>query len=99
MTESELMDLILERPGLYIGHESVIKAEAFIRGFAFANPEGNIDPLYSGFTRWLIDRRGLGQYSWSSILTMMGGSEASAFQLAKELWNEYKIIQEKEINS
>ncbi len=86
------MDLIFERPAMYLGFASVVRMEAFIQGYGLAlfDAEKGGDPLYNGFAQWLVDRRGLGQYSWSSIVTMMGGSEAAAFELAKDFWNEYK---------
>ncbi len=88
------MDLIFERPAMYLGHASVIKMEAFINGFGFAlfeEKEKLGDPIYDGFAQWVIDRRVTrGQYPWSSVATMIGGSEAQAFGVARSFWNEYK---------
>jgi hypothetical protein len=94
MTQSELMDLIFERPGMYIGHESVVKMQAFVEGYGFADIDDNVqkrkDAAYNGFGQWVVDQRKTGQYSWSAIATLIGGSEARAFGVAKELWLEYK---------
>lgn len=90
MTQSELMDLIFERPGLYIGYASVVRMQAFIDGFGFGSEESR-DAIYGGFTQWLLDQRlTRGQYSWSAITTMIGGSEQTAFKVAKDYWYEYK---------
>ncbi len=89
MTKSELMEKILERPALYLGHASVIKLQTFIEGYTFAKG-GETDLLYDGFGEWIIRRFRVGQHSWSSVITMVGVSEAAAFRLAKELWEEYK---------
>lgn len=94
MTTSELFTKILERPPLYLGHASVILAEAFVSGYSFAkySDDSNFkDPLYSGFSRWVADRFGFGHaHSWAQIAAFKGISEASAFELAKELWEEYQ---------
>lgn len=89
MTQSELMDLIFERPGLYIGNGSVIRMESFIDGFTCGI--GSIDDVYRGFGQWMIEKRlTRGQYRWSSVTTLIGGSEQEAFKVAREFWNEYK---------
>lgn len=78
---------------MYLGSASVIKMQSFIEGFAFAfidNEERKRDPLYDGFGQWVIDQRKTGQYPWSAIAMLIGGSEAGAFEVAKELWREYK---------
>lgn len=93
MTKSELMENILERPAMFLGHASVVKMQSFIEGFAFANiveKKTEKDLLYDGFGEWVIKRFKVGQYSWSSVITMVGISEARAFEIARELWKEYK---------
>jgi hypothetical protein len=91
MKSSELFELILERPALYIGHPSVPLAFAFIDGHAFGNGAAS-DDLYSGFNMWVAKRfRITTAHNWASIVCFMGGSEAGAFKLAKELWGEYKF--------
>lgn len=102
MRTSEIFEKILERPPLYLGHASVILLHAFISGYAFAKYSENSDfhdPLYDGFSRWVADRFGFGHsHSWASIISFMGVSEAKAFDLTKELWEQYKS-EMKNINS
>jgi hypothetical protein len=100
MNQSELLDKILERPALYLGHASVSLMEAFINGHACGREIKNPpieDPLYYGFHDWVVERFGFGHsHCWSSIISFMGQSEAAAFNLAKELWTEYKEKYEKQ---
>ena len=90
------MDVIFERPALYLGHASVIKMQAFVDGYAFAlfKEDGSgSDPIYDGFGRWVVEhgRTGQsGQYPWSSIATLIGVSEAESFEVAKRFWEKYK---------
>jgi len=92
MTESELMDKIFDRPGMYIDYPSVIRMECFINGFSFGRGlENEPDPIYRGFTQWVIERRETrGQHPWSAIATMIGGSEEGAFRIARKFWEAYK---------
>jgi hypothetical protein len=94
MTSSELFELVLHRPPMYLGHESIMLAKAFINGYEFAEESrgNNIrDELYVGFQDWIANRFHIRtQHDWASIISFMGGSEAGAFSLAKELWEEYK---------
>jgi hypothetical protein len=93
MTKSELMNHIFQHPAMYLGHASVIKMEAFINGYSFAQlaESGKIeDPLYEGFAQWIIKRFCVGQYPWSSVVSMVGIGEENAFKVAKECWEEYK---------
>jgi hypothetical protein len=88
MNQSEFLTLILERPGLYIGHGSVVRAKAFVDGYSYCC--GEADANYVGFSEWIAERFSLTTtHDWASIVTFMGGSEASSFQLLKELWQEY----------
>ncbi len=94
MKNSELLEKILERPPLYIGHASVTRMKLFIDGYGFARSDygGEMkDSLYDGFQKWVANRFGFGHsHSWASIISFMGSSEARAFELTKELWEEYK---------
>lgn len=94
MTSSELLEKILDRPGLYVGHASVTRTKAFIDGYEFArNGENSVarDALYAGFQDWVASRFHVKTaHSWASIITFMGLSESGAFTLMKELWEEYK---------
>jgi hypothetical protein len=99
MKASELLDKVLERPPLYVGRESVALTKAFIDGYGFATYEAGVtdkDPLYDGFQNWIAERfRIKTAHDWASIISFMGSSEAKAFELAKELWKEYKAEMKK----
>lgn len=94
MTSSELLEKILDCPGLYIGHASVPRMKAFIDGYEFAKSSESSpvrDPLYGGFQDWVARRFQVKTaHSWASIIAFMGLSESGAFTLMKELWKEYK---------
>ncbi len=94
MTSSELLEEILERPGLYIGYASVGRMKVFIDGYEFAahlrNDPGR-DSLYAGFQDWVANRFKITTaHNWASIIAFMGLSESGSFTLMKELWGEYK---------
>jgi hypothetical protein len=96
MKPSELLELILERPALYLGHSSVPLLFAFLHGYECARQVENPtleDPVYYGFHDWIVERFGFGHsHDCASIISFMGVSEASAFELTKELWAEYKDL-------
>jgi hypothetical protein len=95
MKSSELLEKILERPPLFLGHESVPRMKAFIDGYIFAHSISSIeinDSLYKGFQKYVSSRFGFeDSKSWASVISFMGSSETGSFKLAKELWEEYKI--------
>ena len=94
MTSSELFEKILNRPGLYVGQESVTKMKAFIDGYEFANRSESIpirDPLYADFQDWVARRFKINTaHDWASIVSFMGLSERGSFELLRELWEEHK---------
>ncbi len=91
MTEAEIMTLLLEKPGLYIGYGSVVRIEAFIAGYTFAKKKPD-DLVYRGFGQWLRKKFDIRQdLSWTSIVCFVGQSEAEAFEITKELWKKYKM--------
>ncbi|MGB7069154.1 MAG: hypothetical protein WBD22_06640 [Pyrinomonadaceae bacterium] len=89
MTESEILTLLLEKPGLYIGYGSVIRAFSFIEGYTFAMQRPT-DLVYREFGQWLRKNFDIRQdLSWASIIYFVGQSEKGAFDLAKEMWPQY----------
>jgi hypothetical protein len=94
MTLSELFDKILERPALYVGCTSISMIAAFLAGYEFAKFDGeeNVkDELYTGFKEWVPKRFGIKtSHGWANIIAFMGVGEMAAYELAKELWTEYK---------
>ena len=93
MMLSELLSKIIDRPGIYIGHQSVPLAKSFIDGYKSAkyeNGTGEDDRLYSGFNEWVANRfRITSSHDWGSIISFMGVSEKTSFELLKKLWSEY----------
>ncbi len=94
MKASELFEKILERPALYVGKTSIPLIFAFIEGYTLAKSETNKDVrdnLYAGFNEWVAKRFNIQTaHNWSNIVVFMGQSEIGAYELAKQLWIEYK---------
>jgi len=94
MNVADLFDEALERPALYIGHESVILLKAFLDGYEFANFRNGLrsrDSLYAGFQPWVAKRFHIKtEHDWASIISFIGVSETCAFSLLNDLWSEYK---------
>lgn len=88
-SQSEVLSLVIERPGLYIGHGSVRRAKVFLDGYTFACA-GETDSRYKNFSNWISNRFSISTtHDWASIISFIGGSEAASFELLKELWKEY----------
>lgn len=82
---------MLKRPALYVGHESIIKIKAFIDGYEYAHENMSRDEMYDEFQRWVAQRFNVkSAHDWASIIEFMAISELGAFELTKELWNEFK---------
>jgi hypothetical protein len=91
MNSSELLDNMLERPTLYVGHESIIKIKAFIDGYEYAHENASRDKTYDEFQRWVAQYFNVkSAHDWASIILFMALSEKRAFELTKELWAEFK---------
>jgi hypothetical protein len=94
MTTSELFEKILERPSLYVGKPSVPLIAAFINGYEFESQTRGfkeIDENYRGFHTFVAKRFKIEtSHGWAEIVTFMGQSETASFELAKQLWAEYK---------
>src|SRR4051812_4863885 len=99
MWATELFENILDNPSPYVGKPSLPLIHAYIEGFCLAKLESadnGMDNLYSNFDGWVADRFHLNAgpinkrtaYNWAEILVFFGRSEAAAFELAKQLWEE-----------
>ncbi len=102
MKQSELFDVILERPAMYVGKTSIPLISAFLDGYHFArweNKEDVKDELYDGFNEWVAKRFNIKTaHNWSSIITFMGQSEIASYELTKELWAEYRKLKQKTVS-
>jgi hypothetical protein len=97
LNSSELLDKILQRPALYVGHESIKLIRAFIDGYEYATNNTTKDVLYANFTEWVAKRFNImSMHDWASIISFMAVSEKGAFEMTIELWNEYKSDVEKQ---
>jgi|SRR4051794_6105180 hypothetical protein len=94
MSLSETLDLVFNKPALYIGVKSVTRLRAFMDGYRLATETSeptNDHELYRGFHQWVAKRfRITTSHGWDSIILFMSSDERDAFDLAKELWYEYK---------
>lgn len=94
MRPSELFEKILDKPGMYVSGRSIIQAAAYMSGYIGAQWDlGAYDEkdIYHGFQQWVENRFKLGTTrGWESIVTFMSPDEAYAFEMAKDLWEEYK---------
>jgi len=104
---STLLEELLENPTPFIIERSVTKLWFYMYGFRQGRDvyERIEDPLYDGFSTWLARRfRTIpsdmkSSHSWANILLFMAfGSEYEAFNLAKEMWYEYKAEMQKKNN-
>ena len=94
MKLSEVLDKVFDYPGIYIGAESVDRAFIFICGYSVALQQTGQrweDPLEKGFSGWVCQKFGYPvAHTWASVCTFHSADEQAAFNLAKDLWEEYK---------
>jgi len=94
MTYAELFELILEKPGKYVGNCRIERFRAYMDGYIYAKWEAGEfveGDLYHGFSTWVGARFELGaSRDWVNIINFMSGSEESTYELTKQLWSEYK---------
>jgi hypothetical protein len=94
MLLTKVFEQVLERPAMYVGNTSIVRINAFMNGFSYAKllaGEDVKDDLYRGFTEWVAKRfRIKSTHGWESIISFMAQSEATAYEMTKELWSEYK---------
>jgi hypothetical protein len=92
LKSSELFDKILERPVLYIGYSSIRLIKAFIAGYEGGTDNEYRDALYINFNEWVAKRFKIEtSHDWASIISFMALSESRAYEMTKELWEEYKV--------
>jgi hypothetical protein len=95
MKISELFVEVLDSPGMFIGNKSITRLSAFIDGYWLAIHRGDKaaeDDLTRGFNEWVAKRfRITTSHNWADIILFMsGGNENAAFDMTKELWEEYE---------
>lgn len=97
---NQLLNLITEiqnRPGLYIGSESVSKLYMFIQGYSYAHYEQDNDCLQedeatlAGFQTWVEQKYQMQiSRSWDAIILFHSDNEIEAFQKFYALFEEYQ---------
>jgi hypothetical protein len=94
MNTSAMLDKILERPAMFVGRPSVARIRSFLDGYGIGRHDVDShvqDELYLGFGPWVASRFKIKtSHGWDDIIIFMGLSESGAFDLLKELWEEYK---------
>src|SRR5215471_15487594 len=97
MIYAELFEDILQRPGMYVGHGSIIRIKSFMDGYIHAIwKEGKLDQsdAYFDFQKFVENRFEITQHSWDNLISFMCLSEAEAFEDTKTLWAQYKAQHE-----
>jgi hypothetical protein len=89
ITYSELFERVLDCPSNYVSHDSISLIKPFLDGYVAATNCDNKDAFY--FTDWVADRfNRKTAHNWESIISFIGVSEAKAYELTKQLWEECK---------
>ena len=87
-TVFELLDVIRQKPGLFIGEQSISQLWGFLNGFQHAlraveNPFDPSDPPFHEFHDWIAARYGFEESTsgWRSmLLKTLLGDETAAFE-------------------
>ncbi len=91
MTEEELIAVIREKPGLYLGRETVTGLAHFLDGYFFGRSEKRDSQLTSEFQQFVCERFGIStSHRWHKIILFMEEDEVSAFRAFYVLWDEFK---------
>lgn len=91
----EILDAMEERPGMYLGEESVTMLSGWIDGWraALDNPFEGTEPPFGEFWDWVALRLGFFESTsgWRRmLLKRYGGDEVAAFRRFFELFNEFR---------
>ena len=94
MTISKFFGEILENPAIYIGHKSISRLKAFMDGYMIGIDQTNpsTEHFNRPFNDWIAKRFCINTtHNWADIILFMSGNdEIYAFDMTKELWEEYK---------
>lgn len=94
MSLAELFNEVLAKPGMYVGRRSIARIKSFIDGYGYtlvnSGKYDQSDPYY-GFQPFVQERlRITTSHGWDDIVSFMPADEVGAFELTRELWNEYR---------
>lgn len=89
-----LFESVLAQPAIHIGQKSVTRLKAYVDGYMVAMDQivQSDENFNMDFNKWVSKRfRIQTSHSWADIILFMGGNdETRAFDMTKELWEEYK---------
>ena len=94
METIQLIQLIRQRPEIYIGVRSIWRLHAYIRGFLHAKTEGftkmNGYTFNNDFTDWVTQKYYQNNHSWPfAVFIQSGFDETKALDIFFELFDEY----------
>lgn len=91
-----LVEMIKERPGMYIAGQSATELDYFLRGFITAKKMVNNEPedmeSYYSFNHWVCKKLFIeANVSWRRAIAFQEPNEFYAFQKFFELWGEFVL--------
>jgi len=83
----ELLEMIQQRPGMFLGKKSLGRLAAFMTGYYFAN---KVDFFDEHFTNWIADKFKLpANRGWINIMEFEFHEEENAFDNFLPVFKEY----------
>lgn len=85
----DLIQIILEKPELYIGKRSIQRLYAFIGGYLYGNNEAD-DHCLEGFNEFVADYYKIeSDNNWASIIELFSSSSQDEIDMFKELFDKF----------
>jgi len=89
----ERVSEIRQRPGLYLGHKSLVALRHYLNGYIDGinlNNDGVLESFYPGFQEFIQDRYHItSTHGWAEIIIFYSQSDEKAFDRFYELLNEF----------
>lgn len=93
MSELELLSKIREKPGMYLGEESITRLDSFLGGYVYANFENGQnmrDEWIEGFQSFVDERyQNKMTIGWCNVILRHEKDEVAAFKRFFQLLDEY----------
>lgn len=90
MTIEQLIEIIGDRPELYLSEATLSRFEAFLLGWRYALRDSNADNVIRGFDEWISTRNGTNTtHGWARIIRLNASNDVTALQDAISLFKEY----------
>jgi len=97
----KMLEMIQQRPGLYLSSPSVLHLDSYLQGYFVAKFEiGEVEPSqeeveFYDFQKWIRDKFNItSNQSWSQIIFFYSVNEQNSLDLFFELLEEFKGIRE-----